>query len=65
MKGKRLRDIKPIQGTALVMSFVWMTLALVGMILDPEKNVMITSLIMAGLFCFIGFFLLKQKKTSM
>jgi hypothetical protein len=63
MKGQRMRNKKPVQGTILAMSFVWMSLALVSFILDPEKNIVITSLVMAGLFSLIFFLALKLKKS--
>lgn len=48
----------------VIMGFVWIAFALFGLILDPEKRVIIISQIIAGGLCFVIFIVAKLKKTK-
>ena len=53
---------KRVMQTILVMGFVWIGLALFGMIFDPGRNVIIISQITVGILCLIIFIASKLKK---
>jgi hypothetical protein len=57
-------NIKSNQGTYAIMGFVWIGLALFGLIFDPEKRVIIISQIIVGLLCFVLYVVSKLKKTK-
>jgi len=46
------------------MGFIWIALALFGLVFDPDKKVIIISQIIVGGLCFIIFIVLKLKKTE-
>ena len=65
MKRNSSMNRKFNQGILVIMGFVWIALALFGLIFDPEKKVIIISQFIAGLLCFIFFIVLKLKKQTL
>jgi len=63
MKDESLKRKKFNQAFWVIMGFVWIGLALFGLIFDPEKRVIIISQIVAGGLCFVIFVVMKLKKT--
>jgi hypothetical protein len=55
---------KPNLGIWAIMGFIWIALAIFGLVFDPDKKVIIISQIIVGGFCFIIFIVLKLKKTE-
>jgi hypothetical protein len=55
---------KSNQGIYAIMGFIWIGLALFGLIFDPEKRVIIISQIIVGLLCFILYVVSKLRKTK-
>ena len=55
---------KSNRGTLLIMGFVWIAIALFGLIFDPEKKIIIISQFIVGVLCFIFFIVSKLKKTG-
>jgi len=58
------KNKKPHLGFWAVMGFIWIALALFGLVFDPDKKVIIISQIIVGGLCFIIFIVLKLKKTE-
>jgi hypothetical protein len=52
-------------GSWVIMGFIWIALALFGLIFDPDKKVIIISQIIVGGLCFIIFIVLKLKKQAL
>lgn len=55
---------KFIQVSWIVMGFIWIALALFGLIFDPEKRIIIISQIVAGGLCFVVYIAMRLKKTQ-
>ena len=64
MKEDSPRSKKTNQVTLIVMGFIWIALALFGLIFDPEKRVIIISQIVVGGLCFVVYIVQNLKKTK-
>lgn len=49
-------------GFWIIMGFIWIALALFGLLFDPEKRVIIISQFIVGSLCILIFMVLKLKK---
>lgn len=52
-------------GFWIIMGFIWIALALFGLLFDPEKKVIIISQFIVGSFCILVFIVLKLKKQAL
>jgi hypothetical protein len=48
----------------IIMGFIWIALALFGLLFDPEKKVIIISQFIVGSFCILVFIVSKLKKQA-
>jgi hypothetical protein len=64
MTNKRPKNEKSNLGFWIIMGFIWIALALFGLLFDPEKKVIIISQFIVGSFCILVFIVLKLKKTD-
>jgi hypothetical protein len=64
MMNNTTKNKKPNQGFWIIMGFIWIALALFGLLFDPEKRIIIISQFIVGSFCILVFIVLKLKKTD-
>jgi L-asparagine transporter-like permease len=64
MEGENPKNKKFNQVCLVIMGLVWIAIALFGLIFDPEKRVIIISLIVIGLLCLVLFIVKKLKKSN-
>ncbi len=64
MKDDKPRSKKNNQTSWIIMGIIWIALALIGLIFDPEKRVIIISQIVVGGLCFVVFIVLRLKKNN-
>jgi hypothetical protein len=63
MSGENRRKKRSSQISYLIMGFVWIAIALFGLIFDPEKKLVIISLFAAGGLFIVIFIVMKLKKS--
>lgn len=64
MESENSKNKKFNQVSLVIMGLVWIAIALFGLIFDPEKRVIIISLIVIGLLCLVLFIVKKLKKSN-
>ena len=64
MEGNSPMSKKSNQNIYAIMGFIWIGLALIGLIFDPDKRIIIISQIAVGLVSFVLYLVSRIKKTK-